>query len=118
MTPALLLACLVFSLSLGIGQVLFKLAAEDIKTRLDVSYIAAATSPWLIGALLLYAFSTLLWVGILMHMPLNRAYPFALLGAAIVPLLAVIVLGESLSPYYPIGISLVILGVMIIQIYS
>lgn len=115
MTPILFLACLAFAASLGAGQMMFKLAAEDIRTRMEVSYLSAAFSPWLVGAVVLYAGSTLLWVGILMHLPLNRAYPFALLGAAFVPILATTVLGESLSPYYPVGMCLVVLGVAIIQ---
>lgn len=116
MTSRLLLACLAFSLSLGFGQMLFKLAANDIKVRVQASLFSAAFSPWLIAAIILYALSTLLWVGILTQVPLTRAYPFALLGAAIVPVLGMAVLGESLSPYYPLGMALVVIGVAIIQL--
>ncbi len=116
MNPLLFLSCLGFAISLGIGQLMFKLAAADIKMRLNESYLSAVCSPWLLGALALYAASTLLWVIILMQMTLSRAYPFALLGAAIVPILAVLILGESISPYYPIGMFLVVLGVAIIQV--
>lgn len=115
MTPALFAACIALAVTLGFGQMLFKLAAEDIKVRLDDSLWSAAVSPWLLGALFLYAFGTVLWVGILIYVPLSRAYPFAMLGTALVPVLAVVVLGESLSPYYAVGIALVILGVAITQ---
>lgn len=73
------------------------------------------TSPWLIGAICLYAASTALWVSILMFSPLSRAYPFALLGAGLVPLGANLLLGETLSPTYLFGLGLVVVGVAVIQ---
>lgn len=111
----MIVACVSMALSLSFGQLLFKMAADDIKARLDYSYLSALLSPWFFGGIILYAGSTVLWVGVLMHVPLSRAYPFALLGAALVPILAVVVIGESLSPYYPLGMGLVILGIAIIQ---
>lgn len=116
MSLPMVLACIVLSASLGGGQVLFKLAAGDLRQRLVVSWLEAALSPWLISALLLYAFSTALWLYILAHVPLSRAYPFALLGTAFVPLLARLVLGEPLPALYVVGIAVVIGGVAITQL--
>lgn len=115
MNGPILLACIALSITLAIGQVFFKLAAEDIKLRLDVSIWSAATSPWLLSALALYAAGTVLWIAILSFLPLSRAYPFALFGTALVPILAVWVLGEDLSSKYFIGIALVLLGLLITQ---
>jgi drug/metabolite transporter (DMT)-like permease len=112
----MILACLVLSASLAGGQVLFKLAAGDLRERLSVSWFDAALSPWLISALLLYALSTALWLYILAHVPLTRAYPFALFGTAIVPLLAWLTLGEPLPALYLLGIAVVIGGLAIIQL--
>jgi drug/metabolite transporter (DMT)-like permease len=116
MSLPMILACLVFSATLGGGQVLFKLAAGDMRVRLATGWLEAALSPWLIGALLLYAVSTALWLYILAHVPLTRAYPFALLGAAFVPLLARVALGEPLPGLYMLGMVVVIGGVAIIQL--
>jgi len=115
MSWPMMIACLVLSASLGGGQVLFKLAAGDLRQRLSISWLEAALSPWLISALLLYAVSTALWLYILAHVPLTRAYPFALLGTAFVPLLARLALGEPLSALYLVGIAVVIGGVAITQ---
>jgi drug/metabolite transporter (DMT)-like permease len=115
MSLQLVLACLVFSTSLGAGQLLFKLAANDLKARFAISWLDAAMSPWLIGALVLYAASTALWLYILAQAPLTRVYPFALLGAALVPLLARFALGEPLPALYLVGMAVVVGGVAIIQ---
>lgn len=116
MKPLLLVASLIFAVSLGVGQLFFKLAAEDIKLRLSTSWLQAALSPWLISALFLYAFTTLLWIWILSQSALSKAYPFALLGAAFVPMLSYFVLGETLSVSFFIGMALVISGILVIQI--
>lgn len=116
MSLPMILACLVFSATLGGGQILFKLAAGDLRTRFATGWVEAALSPWLIAAVLLYAASTALWLYILAHVPLTRAYPFALLGAAFVPLLARAALGEPLPALYLVGMAVVIGGVALIQL--
>lgn len=116
MSLPMIFACLVLSASLAGGQVLFKLAAGDLRERIVISWFEAALSPWLISALLLYALSTGLWLYILAHVPLSRAYPFALLGTAFVPLLAHLVFGEPLPTLYVVGIAIVIGGVAITQL--
>ena len=115
MTPQFLFACLVMAASLGAGQLLFKLAAGDMRARIAVSWLQAALSPWLMAALLLYAAATALWLYILAHVPLSKAYPFTLLGVALVPLLARFVLGEPLPGLYVLGLLVVIGGLAIIQ---
>lgn len=116
MTPHLFVACIVFATSLAVGQLLFKLASGDLKQRLPTGWIEAMLSPWLISALLLYAVSTALWLYILAHLPLTRAYPFTLLGATLVPLLAWTVLREPLPGMYLLGMAVVLAGLAIIQL--
>lgn len=116
MTPKIIISCIIFALSLGVGQLFFKLAAEDVKLKLSSSFMGAIFSHWLIIALVIYAFSTILWIWILMQTQLSKAYPFALLGAAFVPILAKIFIGESISSYYIAGILLILIGLYVIQI--
>jgi drug/metabolite transporter (DMT)-like permease len=106
--------CCVFAVSLAIGQVMFKLAAADISAAQD--WRAGLLSCWLFGALVLYALTTVLWVSILIKLPLSRAYPFALLGAAIVPMLAHFLLSEPIPPFYVGGLAAVIFGLLVIHI--
>jgi drug/metabolite transporter (DMT)-like permease len=98
------------------GQILFKLAAEDIKPRLAAgSFVQAALSPWLLGAVILYAATTVLWIYILTRAPLSLAYPFSLLGAALVPALAGLLFGEAVTWKYLAGLLLVLVGLFVIQ---
>ena len=60
-----------------------------------------------------YGLSSCLWLYILIQTPLSRAYPFALLGAALVPLLAWLVLGEQLTARYWVGSFLVLIGLFV-----
>ena len=116
MPAHLLIASTIFAASLAVGQLLLKFAADDVKDRLSVSIVSAALSPWLVGALTVYGLTTILWLWILSQAPLSKAYPFALLGAALVPLMAFIVLKEQVSPYFGLGMLLVVIGVGIVQL--
>lgn len=109
-------ACLLLAMSLAGGQILFKFAAMDLQERISRSWLHAIWSPWLIGSLLVYAVSTALWLWILTRLPLSRAYPFALLGTALVPLLAKFIFNESLPMLYLFGAILFFAGLVLIQI--
>lgn len=116
MRPALLAACLLFSVALSAGQLLLKAAAEDVKLRLATSWLSACLSPWLAAALALYAATTLLWLWVLAALPLSKAYPFALLGAALVPAGAALFAHETITPAYVLGMAMVIAGIAVIHL--
>jgi multidrug transporter EmrE-like cation transporter len=111
-----MVGCCAFAASIAFGQTLFKLAAGDVKERLHRSWLEAALSPWLVAAIILYIAATVLWVAILTLLPLTRAYPFALLGAAMVPLLAHMVFGETLAIAHLARISLMLVGLFLTQL--
>lgn len=102
---------LAFSVLLASGQVAFKYAAVDVKARYETVGVWAILSWPLLAALSVYAVATAIWVWILMDTPLSKAYPFALLGAVLVPVASVLLFGEKLSFTYPVGLLLVCLGV-------
>ena len=108
------IGCLIAVL-LALGQLMMKLAAGQVKERIAVSFIDGVLSPWLLSALMVYFGASLLWVWVLTQMPLNRAYPFVLAGAALVPALASVFLGEAITWSYILGLGLVLCGVAIIQ---
>ena len=109
----MLISCLLFGLSLAVGQMLFKLTANSIVSRLDFSLFHALLSPWLFAALCLYAGTTALWVFILTRLPLTVAYPFSLLGSALVPVLAFAFLGEQMPLKSIFGLFLVLAGLSV-----
>lgn len=110
-----ILACIVVTIMLAGGQVLFKIAAESISERRAISWLAASTSPWLLSAIAMHGAATVLWIAILSREPLSRAYPFVLAGAALVPLLANAVFHEPLSLRYWIGMAVILAGIALTQ---
>ena len=107
----------VFSLSLSGGQLLFKRAAQDIAgVPLSLMPAALILSPAMWGAVTLYGSATVLWVWILTRIPLSQAYPWAALGAVFVPFLAVVLLGETVTPLYWLGSLLIAVGIILAQL--
>jgi drug/metabolite transporter (DMT)-like permease len=101
--------------ALGGGQLLFKLAAERLVLGQGAGplLVSFASRPML-AALGLYAAATLMWVYLLHGLPLSRAYPFIALAFALVPLLGMAVLGESVGLRYWLGLGLMLLGLYIV----
>ena len=100
------------ALSLGAGQVLFKLAATSLQRGGGLSGIAASAVNRYMGlALVVYAVATALWVYVLRDLPLTVAYPFVALAFAVVPILGWLLLGETLSVRYFVGLILIVAGI-------
>ncbi|MDX2223551.1 MAG: SMR family transporter [Rhodospirillaceae bacterium] len=107
--------CLLLALTMCIGQVLFKLAAQQQPAD-AFSFGRLLGTPWFVGAVVLYGASTILWVYILARMPLSIAYPFSLLGAALVPVAAYTLFGEPMGVRVWIGIALVLTGLFVMNV--
>ena len=101
-------------LGMAVGQLLFKLAARSFAGA--DSIIQGLLSPVLIMALILYAGVTVVWVWQLSLVDLSRAYPFMALSFVFVPLLSALMLGETVGIYYWLGISLIVAGVLVVQL--
>ncbi len=113
MNALYLALCLIFSFALAAGQLLFKLAAEQFGGGIT---LGALLSPYLIGALALYAATTVLWIFILQKLPLSTAYPFSLLGAVLVLGMAMLVLKEPVTARQIIGVAVVLGGMAVIYL--
>jgi len=101
-----------FSFLLASGQILFKYTAT-LSPNLNTpeAFLALLASPRLWAALTLYATATLLWIYILQHIPISRAYPFAALGFIIVPLAGKVLFSETISQSYILGVVLIVVGI-------
>lgn len=97
---------------LSIGQILFKLAANQLQQGGPL-WRLAATNPYLWWALLVYGASTALWIAVLREVPLRLAYPFVGSAFFIVPLLAHFFLDESLHWQSIAGGALIIIGIAV-----
>ncbi|MBC7636993.1 MAG: hypothetical protein H7251_15475 [Acetobacteraceae bacterium] len=108
-----------FSLSLAVGQMMFKQAAKGIAGApvADILPLLGANI-WVWMALVLYGLSTVLWVWILSWMPLSRAYPWTALGAVVVPLAATLLFAETVTPVFWLGAVLIGIGVVLTQFGS
>jgi drug/metabolite transporter (DMT)-like permease len=101
-------------LMLSAGQVLFRRAALGVPPLGTVTgLLRLAGSPVFILALTLYGVATLLWVAVLQQVPLSRAYPFMALAFLLVPLSAMIFLGEPVNARLLAGSVLILAGLIL-----
>jgi len=100
------------------GQVLLKHGMETAKQRAESGHgslvIAAATSPWVLGGLTIFAISAVAWLTTLSRLPLSIAYPFNALGYLAILTASVVVLNERANVWTWVGTSLVVTGLIIV----
>lgn len=97
------------------GQVLFKLASRRAGSFDADGILQLARNPYLLAALALYGFGTVVWVHVLKAVPLTIAYSFMALTFCAVPLMAQVVLDEPLTWRYGVGATLIMLGMIVIN---
>lgn len=108
------LIAIIFGVSLAGGQLLFKLAANQVDEDGKSLHILRLIFTWpMISALTLYAGTVLLYVYLLQQVPLSKAYLFSLAGSVMVPILAIVIYNEPYSVKYIIGAVFVFVGVVI-----
>jgi drug/metabolite transporter (DMT)-like permease len=76
--------------------------------------VAAATTPWVLVGLAVFAVSAVAWLGALSRVPLNVAYPFNAVGYIVVLVASVLVLHERASLLTWAGSLLVVSGLIIV----
>lgn len=111
MTAVNVVILFVYSLGMSVGQMLFKLAADQTKLEHSSTFLQALlTSRYFYGAVLLYGVLSLVWVWILTRVPLSQAYPFIVLAFVFTPALGVLLFGESLNASYLVSLALILGG--------
>lgn len=115
-TPAPVLAGLVLTpLLVSAGQILFKLTSARAGRLDPAGLYRLLIDPYLIAAFVIYGFGTIVWVYVLKTLPLTVAYPFMALTFCAVPLLAWLMLGETLTLRYAIGTAVIITGLFVVN---
>jgi len=115
LSPFDIFLCLGFSLALPVGQLMFKWGAEYSR-GLDGGFIAKLVFNWpLMGAFAWYGLTSILWFYILTRTPLSVAYPFSLVGAALVPIVGWVVFREAMTFNSLIGYVLIIAGMVFVM---
>jgi drug/metabolite transporter (DMT)-like permease len=101
-------------LSIAVGQIMFKTAAESISLDSLQSFaLSIAFNKTLIAALVLYGVTTVLWVIFLKFVELRLAYPIMALAFIFVPIMSRMFLYEPISVRTIIGGAVIGIGIAI-----
>jgi drug/metabolite transporter (DMT)-like permease len=103
------------------GQLMLKHGMQLATARARDSHgslvMAAATTPWVLLGLVVFAVSAVAWLGALSRVPLNVAYPFNALGYIVILAASVVVLHERANLLTWAG-SLLVVGGLVIVVLS
>ena len=113
------LALLLFAVGAAAsGQIMLKHGMQVAVSRAARSggslAISAATSPWVLTGLLVFAVSAVAWLATLSKVPLNVAYPFNALSYLAILTASVLVLHEHANIWTWAGSLLVVSGLIIV----
>jgi multidrug transporter EmrE-like cation transporter len=102
----------------AVGQVMLKHGMQIASTRAASSRgslaFAAATSPWVLFGLIVFAVSATAWLAALSRVPLSVAYPFNALGYLGILTASILVLHERANVWTWVGSLLVVSGLIIV----
>jgi drug/metabolite transporter (DMT)-like permease len=112
-------ALLVFAVSsAATGQLMLKHGMQIASARAAKSggslAVSAATSPWILFGLAVFAVSAIAWLAALSRVPLSVAYPFNALGYLVILTASVLVLHERANVFTWTGSLLVVSGLLIV----
>ena len=95
------------------------LAAETRHTPFSWSWLVQAThSPWAVVVLLSELLSFVLWLNVLTHVPLSKAFPITAVAYIAIELMSWTLFNEPVLPLQILGSVLILAGVWFISIAS
>ncbi|RBA24868.1 EamA family transporter [Herminiimonas fonticola] len=106
------------------AQVLLKMGMSSPAIQQAMSngmrsvYWLALTSPLIWGGMICFGASAGLWLLVLGKLEVSMAYPLISLGVVLTTLAGIFILGETVSIYKVLGVSLVIAGVLVLSVKS
>jgi multidrug transporter EmrE-like cation transporter len=100
-----------FALKAGMSSVAVKAAMAQ---PLDFSTgLTLLTQPWVMAGFALYGLGAVVWLSVLSHWDVSKAYPLVGLGFAFTVLIG-FVIGENVTPQRACGVMLICAGVWIV----
>lgn len=110
---------MIFSVGMGLGQLLLKYSAQRQLANIGSSWflrITALFCDWtfLLG-IAIYGFLLIYWVWLLTFLPLSRAYPFTLLSLVVAAIGGSILFQESLSISFVVGLAIIGVGLFVLS---
>jgi drug/metabolite transporter (DMT)-like permease len=114
LTNVVLIMC--NAITLVIGQFLWKIGLERKVNPFESmrSIIELIFSPFILGGLVLYGLTTILWLYILSRAPISVAYPMQSVAYLISVFGAYFIFGESLSWMKVMGCLVILIGVAMV----
>lgn len=107
----------------SIGQIILKIGTNNYPGSISSDFYSSFFSflkivffPQIFIGLSCYAVSALLWIIVLSHLEVSKAYPILGLSYIFVLLLSFFLLGESLTLTKILGSFLILFGVMLISL--
>ena len=106
----------------ALAQVLLKMGMSAPAIQQAMSngmrsvYWLALTSPLIWGGMLCFGASAGLWLLVLGKLEVSMAYPLISLGVVLTTLAGIFILGESVSAYKVVGVTLIITGVLALSV--
>jgi multidrug transporter EmrE-like cation transporter len=108
-----------FSIGMGVGQILFKFCAQRQSINVGISWLprlTALVSDWtfLLGVAF-YGLLLIYWIWLLTFLPLSRAYPFTLLSIAVATTGCAIFFHEPISISFIVGLAIILVGLVVLS---
>jgi drug/metabolite transporter (DMT)-like permease len=105
-----------YATGMAAGQIMFKLASVRLASETTAAgrLISLLHNGFFLGALAIYSGLSVWWVLILRVTPLSKAYPFAALSFALVPILSSVIFLEPLSPRLMLGFIVILSGLVLV----
>jgi len=101
-------------IALKLGMMKYKLHAIHAETLIQKIWLITSNFYVLTGVCL-YVIGMIVWLAVLIHIDVSKAYPFVGLGFIFTMVLAYFILGEQISLIRMIGVAQIILGVILIS---
>ena len=107
------LVFVVFSTIFGVsGQLMLKRGMNHTRSGQSI-FVYMATSPWVIGGVIVYGLGVLNWLMALSRLELSYVYPFASLSYVGIIIGSYFLFKENMSRMRILGICIIIAGVLI-----
>lgn len=101
------------TLKMGMSQI-GRIGVEALVQPLQIA-LRVLTNPLVVAGLGLYVLGAAVWLTVLSRVPLSFAYPILALSYAFTPILAWMVLGESVPSLRWLGIATICLGIFLVS---
>ena len=110
---------ILFSVCMGVGQLLFKLTAARQSINSEMTWevrLYTLLGDWvfLLGVVL-YGLMLVYWIWLLTFLPLSRAYPFTLLSIVVAAIGGAIFFQETLSLRFFVGVTIMGVGLVVLS---